>query len=166
MQIIVYGDPAPQGSKRAIRNQHTGRLHTVENSPKLVPWRQDVKFAAEAVLAELGRPPALMGAVAVRMVFSFNRPKSVSRAKRPFPSAVPDLSKLCRSTEDAITASGVWGDDALVVEYTRLAKVYCGEDPDALDRPGVFIVILPLVDNVPLTGRATRGGRRARNASA
>lgn len=166
MQIIVYGDPAPQGSKRAIRNQHTGRLHTVENSPKLVPWRQDVKYAAEAVLAELGRPPALMGAVAVRMVFSFNRPKSVSRAKRPFPSAVPDLSKLCRSTEDAITASGVWGDDALVVEYTRLAKVYCGEDPDALDRPGVFIVILPLVDNVPLTGRATRGGRRARNASA
>jgi crossover junction endodeoxyribonuclease RusA len=141
-----------------VRNQHSGRLHTIENSPKLVPWRQDVKYAAEAVLETLGRPSPFMDAVAVRMVFSFTRPKSVKRTKRPFPSAYPDLSKLCRSTEDALTGAGVWADDVLVVEYTRLAKVYCGEDPDSLDRPGVLIIIMALVDLVPLEG--TPPGRR------
>jgi crossover junction endodeoxyribonuclease RusA len=152
MRIVAYGTPAPQGSKKPIRNQHTGRIVTVENSPRLVPWRQDVKHAAEAVLEDLGRPSPFLGALVVRMVFSFMRPKSVSRAKRPFPSAYPDLSKLCRSTEDALTAAGCWGDDALVVEYTRLAKVYCNEDPEALDRPGVMIIIGELVDSEALEG--------------
>jgi hypothetical protein len=39
-----------------------------------------------------------------------------------------------------------------VVEYTRLAKVYCNEDPEALDRPGVMIIIGELVDSEALEG--------------
>lgn len=155
MRIIVYGIPAPQGSKKALRNKHTGKTVTVEQSPNLAPWRQDVKAAAEAVLDALGRPSPFQGAVIARMVFSFARPASVKRAKRPFPSVTPDLSKLLRGVEDALTAAGVWEDDARVVEYTRLAKVYCNEDPDALDRPGVSIVILPLTAQVELEGRPT-----------
>ena len=38
----------------------------------------------------------------------------------------------------------VWKDDAAVVEYRRLAKVYPGSDPDALDQPGALIRIHPL----------------------
>lgn len=144
---MVYGVPAPQGSKSPIRNKFTGKIVTKETSPKLAPWRQDVKFAAEAVLENLGRPQPFQGAVVVRMVFSFARPASVKATKRPWPSIAPDLSKLCRAAEDALTAAGVWRDDCLVVEYTRLAKVYCGEDPEALDRPGVVILIGEL--NVP-----------------
>lgn len=164
LKIVVYGVPAPQGSKRPIRNQHTGRIVTVEMSEKLEPWRQDVKAAAEAVLDQLGRPSPFAGAVVVRMVFSVMRPKSVTRSKRPFPSAKPDLSKLLRSTEDALTGAGVWTDDALVVEYTRLAKVYCNEDPEALDRPGVMIHIGELIDSEALEG--TPPGRRKREAKA
>ena len=152
MRIVVYGIPAPQGSKRPIRNQYTGKIATVENSPNLAPWRQDVKFAAEAVLTEAGRPQPFQGAVAVRMVFTLARPATVKRNKRPWPSVAPDLSKLLRAVEDALTAAGVWRDDCLVVEYTRLAKVYCGEDPEALDRPGVSIVILPLTATLELEG--------------
>ena len=144
MRIVVYGIPAPQGSKRPIRNQYTGKIATVENSPNLAPWRQDVKFAAEAVLTEAGRPQPFQGAVAVRMVFTLARPATVKRNKRPFPSVAPDILKLGRAVEDALTAAGVWRDDCLVVEYGRLAKVYVGEDPEALDRPGVMIDIQEL----------------------
>lgn len=128
----------------------------VEQNAKVEPWRADVKKAAEAVLEDLGRPPVFSGPLAVRMVFTFNRPASVKRAKRPYPSVVPDLSKLCRSTEDALTAAGVWTDDARVVEYTRLAKVYAQEDPEALDRPGVVIIIGELVDSEALEGTPPR----------
>jgi len=148
----VYGIPAPQGSKKPVRNKYTGKIATVENSPNLAPWRQDVKFAAEAVLTEAGRPASFSGAVVARMVFSFDRPASVKRNKRPWPSAYPDLSKLARGVEDALVAAGVMKDDALIVEYTRLAKVYVGEDEEALDRPGVLILLGELVDLVPVGG--------------
>ena len=144
MRIVVYGTPAPQGSKRPVRNQHTGKIATIENSPKLAPWRQDVKHAADAVLETLGRPQPFQGAVIVRMVFTFMRPASVRRSKRPWPSVAPDILKLGRAVEDALTAAGVWRDDCLVVEYGRLAKVYAGEDSEALDRPGVVIDIQEL----------------------
>lgn len=124
----------------------------VEASSKVAPWRQDVKAAAEAVLESLGRPPPFTGPLAVRMVFTFTRPASVKRHKRPWPSVIPDLSKLCRSTEDALKSAGVIHDDALIVEYTRLAKVYASEDPDALDRAGVLIIIGELVNSEALEG--------------
>lgn len=160
MRIVVYGIPAPQGSKRPIRNQHTGKIATVENSPNLAPWRQDVKYAAEAALTEAGRPQPFQGAVAVRMIFTLPRPATVKRNKRPWPSVAPDILKLGRAVEDALTAAGVWRDDCLVVEYTRLAKVYVGEDPEALDRPGVVIIIGELVDLEAITGTPTKGGKR------
>lgn len=125
---------------------------TKEQSPKLAPWRQDVKFAAEAVLTEAGRPQPFAGAVVARMVFTFQRPVSIKRNKRPWPSVYPDLSKLARGVEDALVAAGVMKDDALIVEYTRLAKVYVGEDEEALDRPGVLILLGELVDLIPVRG--------------
>lgn len=158
MRIVVYGEPGAQGSKRFVRTTPAGKGIMIESSAKVAPWRQDVKQAAEAVLAELGRPSLFTGPVAVRMVFSFLRPASVKVTKRPLPSVAPDLSKLCRSTEDALTSAGVWRDDCLVVEYTRLAKVYCSEDPEALDRPGVVIIIGELVSSEELEG--TPPGKR------
>lgn len=138
--IVVYGTPAPQGSKRPLGRTATGKTIIVEASAKTKPWRADVKAACEEWLE---RHPGcvFVDAVMVEMVFTFLRPASVRRVKRPFPSIPPDLCKLARSTEDAITASGLWQDDKLVVEYTRLAKVYSGEDRDSLQRPGVLIRI-------------------------
>ena len=152
MIISAYGTPAPQGSKRFMGKTKLGKGILLEASDKTTPWRADIMTAARGVLDELGRPEPMDGAIIARMVFSFARPSTVKRAKRPFPSVYPDLSKLVRATEDALTAAGVWRDDALVVEYTRLAKVYCNEDPEALDRPGVLIILLPLVDLVPVGG--------------
>ena len=53
----------------------------------------------------------------------------------------PDLSKLARSTEDALTAAGIWTDDARVVEYGLLAKRYPNEGRGSLEAPGVLITI-------------------------
>lgn len=151
MIITAYGEPAPQGSKRAVNRGNAARAVTiVDSSPKLAPWRSDVINAVRKVLDDsmgVQRIPPLDGAILARMVFSFRRPKSIKFTKRPFPSVYPDLSKLCRATEDALKAAGAIMDDALIVEYTRLAKVYCGEDPEALDSPGCYIVLgfaLPL----------------------
>lgn len=114
----------------------------VDSSPKLAPWRSDVIYAAHQAMLPLHPGSATMdGPILARMVFSFRRPKSIKYAKRPFPSVYPDLSKLCRATEDALKAAGAIADDALIVEYTRLAKVYCNEDPEALESPGCYIVL-------------------------
>lgn len=123
----------------------------VDSSPKLAPWRSDVMNACYTAMAlekhDTGSWFTMAGPLVARMVFSFRRPKSIKYTKRPFPSVYPDLSKLCRATEDALKAAGAIMDDALIVEYTRLAKVYCNEDPEALESPGCYIVLgfaLPL----------------------
>lgn len=156
LRIVVFGTPGPQGSKR-----HVGGGRMVESSKKVAPWRQDVAAAALKLIAcgcfeqcgtlTDGWPQT--GPLVARMVFSFARPKSHYRTGRNAhllrdaaparPAGKPDLSKLLRSTEDALTGLA-WKDDALVVDYERAAKVWCREDPEALDVPGALIVIRPL----------------------
>lgn len=153
--IVAYGLPAPQGSKR-----HVGKGIMVESSKALKPWREAVKHAALTLVTRDGntstysRPGAhkpLDGPLTVRAVFTFTRPRSHYRTGRNAhllrdnaparPQGTPDLSKLLRSTEDALTDAGIWVDDARVVEYERAAKVWAGEDDEALDIPGVRITI-------------------------
>jgi len=141
-RIVVYGSPAPQGSKsfKGMLTGKDGRQHAVmaESSKKVKPWRNDVKDAA--LLVRNGRPP-LDGPLRVRMIFTMPKPSSAPKTRRTYPMRMPDLSKLARSTEDALTGAGIWADDARVVEYSRLAKVYPGEDRDALEACGAVIEI-------------------------
>lgn len=139
MRIIVYGSPAPQGSKKFVGlAKSTGRGILVESSKKVKPWRQDVKAAGLAV--RNGAAP-LDGPLVVRMVFTLPKPKSAPKSRRTWADRKPDLSKLARSTEDALTDAGVLADDARIVEYERLAKVFPHEDPEALEAPGVIVEI-------------------------
>ncbi|MFI6979337.1 RusA family crossover junction endodeoxyribonuclease [Embleya sp. NPDC050154] len=131
--IVVRGTPAPQGSKR-----HVGGGRMIEMSRKVKPWRQDVKAAAiEAIDAHIDWTP-LDGPLSVAMTITVREqpasrptwwPKGIrwSKSLRWRPASTPDLSKLLRSTEDALTDAGVWRDDARVVEYRRLAKYYAGD---------------------------------------
>jgi Holliday junction resolvase RusA-like endonuclease len=150
--ISVRGAPAPQGSKR-----HMGHGVMIESSRHVKPWRDAVRSdAAAAARALAGWAGPLDGALTVDMVFTFTRPKGHYRTGRNAhllrsgapqrPAGAPDLSKLARATEDALTDAGIWVDDARVVEYGRLAKVYAGEDPDALDSPGAVIRVRRLAD--------------------
>lgn len=144
-RIVVYGSPAPQGSK-AFKGTFVGkdgRTHGImaESSKKVKPWRDDVKAAA--LLARDGRAP-LDGPLIVRMVFTLPKPASSPKTRRTWPMRKPDVSKLARSTEDALTDAGIWADDARIVEYARLCKVFPGEDKDALESTGAVIEIAVL----------------------
>lgn len=144
IRLQVRGTPAPQGSKSFKGMSKAGRAILTESSKKVRPWRQDVKAAAEQLLAVSGGRP-IDAPVVVRMVFTLPKPQSAPKRRRTYPMRTPDLSKLARSTEDALSDAGVWADDARVVEYSRLAKVYPGEDPDALSSPGAVIEIMEVV---------------------
>jgi Holliday junction resolvase RusA-like endonuclease len=142
LTVIAYGVPGPQGSKR-----HVGKGVMIESSKKVKPWREAVKYAAlDARIAgaigsvDVHRPP-LDGPLLVEFCFTLVRPKSAPKS-RIHPDRMPDLSKLIRSTEDALTDAGVWADDARVVAYHQPRKVYTGSaDPDTLHTPGAVIRI-------------------------
>ena len=140
-RFTVYGSPAPQGSKsfKGTFTGKDGRTHAMmgEASKKVAPWRQDVKAAA--LVAREGRAP-LDCAVKVRMIFTMPKPASAPKTKRTYPMRMPDLDKLCRSTFDALTQSGIIADDARCVRL-EAAKVFAGEDPEALEACGALIEI-------------------------
>lgn len=148
--ITVYAMPASQGSKRYV-GRAGGRGVMVESSKKLPGWRQAVREAAlaciycsrpfdgKASVLRSGYP--LDQPLAAAMTFTLPKPVSAPKRRRTWPDRMPDLSKLVRSTEDALTDAGVWRDDARVIAYRRLAKVYPNEGPDALPIPGVLIRI-------------------------
>lgn len=147
MIITAYGKPAPQGSKRAV-----AKGVIIDANPRTKEWRAIVHDACRDAMDAEPEFFRFEGAMWGRMIFSFDRPASVKRSKRPYPSISPDLGKLARATEDSLTSAGFWKDDGQVVEYTRLAKVYVGEDDEALEAPGVYIVMLPKVDLEAVTG--------------
>lgn len=140
MVITVYGLPAPQGSKRFV-GMKGGKGIMVESSKNVRPWREAVKWAAlEARKVVDYRNSCFTGPLSVQMTFTVPKPKSAPKTRRTFPDRKPDLSKLVRSTEDALTDAGVWEDDARVV-VCRAMKAYPSEGKDALDAPGAVIRI-------------------------
>jgi Holliday junction resolvase RusA-like endonuclease len=134
VEFTVYGSAAPQGSKRAVGRRANGSTIMIEMSAKVKPWRAAVKEAA----LEAYSGPTITDAVALYVTFTMKAPAKIPKG-RTHPSTAPDLSKLIRSTEDAITESGLWRDDALVVVVTA-QKLYPGQ-VGALDRPGAQIRI-------------------------
>lgn len=134
LAFSVFGSPAPQGSKR-----HVGRGVLIESSKGVKPWRAAVAAAAKALRASLAnewRPAD--GPVRVSLVFSLRRPK---KPRWRSPAVAPDLDKLARSTLDALTGVLIH-DDARVIGFDRLEKVYVGsDDPEALAEPGCSIVV-------------------------
>lgn len=143
LTITVYGQPAPQGSKR-----HLGKGVMVESSAAARPWREAVKHAARDAADRAGVdicPPRLPLAVAV--TFTVPKPASAPKRRRTWPTRRPDLDKLVRSTLDGL-GDVVLGDDAHITALTA-AKVYPDEGPDALPLPGAVIHLRPATEETP-----------------
>ncbi len=137
MTITVYGSPAPQGSKRFVGHAGNGRGIMVESSKAVKPWREAVKWAAREALQANG---AFVDAISMEITFTLQKPKSAPKTRVTYPDKKPDLSKLVRSTEDALTDAGVWENDARVVSCLA-RKVFPGEHVKSLATPGAFIEI-------------------------
>lgn len=123
VRLEVFGDPAPQGSKRIFK----GRL-VEASSEKLKRWRKNVTDAALAHMEETGWRP-FTGPVQLRITFYMPRGKTV---KRELPIVPPDLDKLVRAVGDALTYGEVWGDDSQVVSM-QVEKVYADDRPAGAD---------------------------------
>ncbi|QVQ51321.1 RusA family crossover junction endodeoxyribonuclease [Spiractinospora alimapuensis] len=148
LAVTAYGAPAPQGSLR-----HIGGGRLVADSPKLRTWRHLVAAEVRRVIQErrhLGEPAGVWphdGPVAVRLVVTVARPRTVTRAW-PLRRSAGDLDKHCRAILDALAEGGALVDDSRVVALSA-AKTY----PDvgdgtalsgALARPGARIDVTAL----------------------
>lgn len=140
IEIVVYGKPAPQGSKRFVGMSKAGRGILVESSKDVKPWREAVRCAAIEAMGQAGA--GIAGPVELAIVFTLAKPKSAPKGRRTYPDKKPDLSKVVRSTEDALTDAGVYQDDARIVRCVAI-KVFPGEHPYALPVPGARISVRP-----------------------
>ena len=118
--LEVRAVPSPQGSKR-----HVGKGIMVESAgQKLKDWRTAVRQDCVAAMKDTGTTGWPTGPVAVSIVFLLPRPKAHYRTGKhsgelrdDAPTWVdkrPDVDKLIRSTLDALTAAGLYGDDGQV----------------------------------------------------
>lgn len=125
---VVFGQPAPQGSKR-----HVGGGRMIESSPAVEPWREAVKTSARKVIEEAVDElfSAFTGPLKIEVVFTLRKPTSAPKRRRTWPDRKPDIDKLLRSTLDALTDAGVWRDDGQVVD-ARAVKTYPGEGEGSL----------------------------------
>ena len=126
IELEVFGDPAPQGSKRVVR----GRV--IEASKKLKPWRVAIEQACQPYKEQ----NIYLGPIRLEVDFFLPRPTSVKMTKRPFPIVPPDVDKLLRAVGDGVGQSGyIWGDDSQIVEIIG-RKYYADDRP-----PGAIIKI-------------------------
>jgi crossover junction endodeoxyribonuclease RusA len=132
MEIRIYGDPAPQGSKRVFN----GRVVEAAGQ-KLKVWRKAIAAACQNKVTE--EHSLLLGPVRVEVEFYLPRPVSVTIKKRALPIVPPDLDKLLRGLLDGIGQSEViWGDDSQVVQIDAV-KLYADET-----EPGATVTIYGL----------------------
>jgi Holliday junction resolvase RusA-like endonuclease len=121
LRFTVYGTPQPTGSKKSF-----GSGHVVDANPKSRPWKNQVAQVAGETMA--GRS-ILDGPLFVSFKFYRARPKDhrgknglTAKGKRtPYPHTRPDVLKLARGVEDALTGV-IWTDDALIVDEVLMKQ--------------------------------------------
>jgi Holliday junction resolvase RusA-like endonuclease len=123
VKFTVFGDAKSAGSKRAFRHPSTGKVVVTETVKGSKSWRQEVRQAA----VEAHQGPLLDSLLSVAFVFYRPRPPShygtgcnagkVKPSAPRAPGTRPDLLKLARGVEDALTGI-VWTDDARIVTET------------------------------------------------
>lgn len=159
IRIVIRGKAEPAGSKTGFVIPGTKRVSIVDANKKAKPWKQGV--AADACDQYKGEP--LTCAVDVLMVFTMPRPKGhygtgrnaqLLKENAPLqPTVAPDVLKLARGVEDALTGI-VYRDDAQIVNEA-LQKRY-GETPmvEILVRPTALtcvrdLLIMDMADVAP-----------------
>lgn len=144
LQFVVKGLPAPQGSKSFKGFSKKGHAILKESSDKVAPWRTDVVIAAETAIEQTPGFKPFSGPVHLIIEFYMPRPKGAPKTRRVVPDVMPDLSKLVRSTEDALKTAAVWRDDSQVVDLTTRKRYATFGDEQighAWELPGIGAVV-------------------------
>lgn len=151
IHFFVAGKPEPAGSKRAFvlkGGAHAGRAIITDANSKSKPWQSMVKFEALAARSAISQMP-FDGPIQLDATFTVLRPKGhygsgknahkLKDSAPAFPTSKPDVLKLTRGIEDAMTGIVYTDDSQIVAEH--LFKVY-GE------REGVEISVAPYVESL------------------
>ena len=160
LEFFVPGVPATAGSKTAFpiykgkgfAKKFTGHVAMVPASKRQKPWMALVASIASEAKDWDGL--ILRGPVFLEIVFQFCRPKAHfgtgKNADKLKPSApeymtkTPDLTKLTRAIEDALTEV-IWANDSQVVSQ-RTDKIY---NPT----PGACVYIYVMTPGLPQVKR-------------
>jgi hypothetical protein len=160
--LWVAGRPQTAGSKRAVP---TGAgMRVIESGSAglrraKAAWRSDLRDAGERARRDVWRlADPTDAALEVLLVFVRSRPgahlrtgrmagvvKDAARSLRP--TARPDVVKLARAAEDALTGV-LWADDAQIVDE-RLAKVY-GDQVGRSPRAEGLLLVVSEARSVPV----------------
>lgn len=143
IEFFVPGIPKPAGSKRAFYIKKLNRAVVVDACKTSRDWKTDVSWCAR----EHYKGHVLAGPICVQFTFVMCRPKShygvgrnvmsLKESAPSYPTARPDVLKLARAVEDALSRI-IWHDDAQIVQEI-LRKQYIL--PGVYPRPGVHIEI-------------------------
>lgn len=146
VSFFVPGIPAPGGSKKAFpiyrkngagERQFTGKVVVTDAAgQRNKDWRASVAMIASEKMRSLSFKP-IQGAFNISLTFTFLRPASHCRSdgvslrkgQSPYHVSKPDVLKIARSTEDAMTGI-CYVDDKLAVTM-QLNKGY-GPAPGCL----------------------------------
>lgn len=140
ISFYVPGTPKPAGSKRAIVNRFSGKAYVIDACEKSRDWKTTVaQVANDYYSGDIISVP-----IVLQIDFYFPRPKGhrkpCGQLRENAPSAKttkPDLTKIIRAVEDALTGI-IWRDDSQVVEIVARKKY-----TDDGERNGARISIVP-----------------------
>lgn len=140
IRFFVPGKAQSAGSKKPFAYK-SGKLGVRDDNDKSAGWKTIVAYSAHK-----HRPEKLLaGPIKLELIFHVARPKGhygsgrnaghVKSSAPARPTTKPDVLKLARGVEDALT-DVLYQDDAQIVDE-HLHKVYS-------DTPGVAITVWPL----------------------
>ena len=138
IEFEVFGSPQPAGSKRSFpfrRGDGSLGVRVTDDNPKGRDW----KIAVAAAAPKLSPDTLLSGPLTVEFIFELPRPAGHFGKRGLLPSAPacptvrPDVLKLARAVEDALTGV-LWRDDSQIV-FEALTKRY-GERARLMVRVG------------------------------
>lgn len=148
IRFFVHGHPEPAGSKRAFvlkGGAHAGRAIITDDNAKTKPWQSMVKHEALAARLAINAQP-MDGPLQLDAIFTVLRPKGhfgsgknahkIKDSAPTHPTGKPDLLKLTRAIEDAMTGIVYTDDSQIVTEH--IFKVY-GETEGVLIEVGPYI---------------------------
>jgi len=133
VDFFVLGRPVPQGSMRAILSKTTHQI-IMPTPPKLKAWRRTIAKAARPCFDIPFNAP-----VSLRCTFYLKPPQALPSWRR-WPDKMPDLDKLVRAVDDALT--GIAFDDDKRVVLIEARKIWGV-------REGVEISVRPLEQAEP-----------------
>jgi Holliday junction resolvase RusA-like endonuclease len=135
LEFIVLGEPTPEGSTKAYYIKKLDRTVTThQNKKELGAWRNRVATEAQRALECREWTSDSCSAYVVEVEFVLSRPASVPAHRRIHPIVKPDIDKLVRAINDALTGI-LFADDCQVVSLS-VRKSY-----NDVQRVGAYIAV-------------------------